>query len=214
MFYQKKILAISPHTDDIEISAGGTLAKLIRQKNNIFYIALSDCPNSLVTTKFKKHVLTKECRNALSILGISKKNIYIHSHKEKFFYKEKRKIYERLEMLRDSIKPDIVIIPSRQDTHEDHFVVADQALTVFRRNTSIIAYEQPWNNLDFHHNLFISLTTRLINQKILALEEYKTQKYFHRSYFDKDFIIGLARTRGEQICQKYAESFEIIKYID
>jgi N-acetylglucosamine malate deacetylase 1 len=214
MFNQKKILAISPHTDDIEISAGGTLAKLAKQKNTIYYIALSDCPNSSVASKFKKHILTKECHSALSILGINKKNIYIHSHREKFFYEEKRKIYKRLEILRDTIKPNIVIIPSLQDTHEDHRVVADQALTVFRRNTSIISYEQPWNNLNFQNNLFISLTAQLINLKIQSLEQYKTQKYFHRTYFDKDFIVGLARTRGEQICQKYAESFEIIKYID
>ena len=207
------VLAISPHTDDIELAAGGTLIKLIKDGNRVHYIALSDCQNTLNKTKFEKDTLTKECSQALSILGLKQKHISIHHHSEKYFYKEKREIFTKLEDLRDKLKPDLIIIPSLKETHEDHRVVADQALTVFRRHTSIICYEQPWNNLNFQPSLYIDLSEKILKIKLLALSSFKTQEYFKKSYFSQDFILGMARLRGEQIMSTYAEAFEIVKLI-
>ena len=209
----KTVLAISPHTDDIELACGGTVAKLIENKNSVYYLALSDCQNTLIGTKYKTDTLTKECRQALTILGLKPNQVYIDHHSEKYFYKEKREIFERLLALKNELKPDLVIIPSLRETHEDHRVVASEALTVFRRDASIICYEQPWNNLTFENKLYVDLSKEVFQKKLLALRSYETQKYFNKSYFLEDFIIGTARLRGEQIMTTYAEAFEIVKLI-
>ena len=47
--------------------------------------------------------------------------------------------------------------------------------------------------------------------KIDALGCYETQK--DRPYFNSDFIRGLALTRGTQIEERYAEAFEVIKWV-
>jgi N-acetylglucosamine malate deacetylase 1 len=42
-----RILALSPHTDDVEFGCGGTIAKLVAQGDEVHIVAFSDCRNSL-----------------------------------------------------------------------------------------------------------------------------------------------------------------------
>ena len=58
---------------------------------------------------------------------------------------------------------------------------------------------------------FMNLEENHIKAKLKALNEYKSQK--HRNYANEEFIRSLARTRGVQIGTKYAETFEIIRWI-
>ena len=50
-----------------------------------------------------------------------------------------------------------------------------------------------------------------VDIKIAALKEYKTQH--NRIYINKEFIYSLAIVRGVQISEKYAETFEVIRWI-
>jgi len=208
----EKILVISPHTDDVELACGGTIAKFIKQSKIVYYVAFSDCQDTLLG-KFPKETLRKECKKATRTLGIQNKNCFIFNFTNKHFYKESRQIFDKLEEFKNLIKPDLVLIPSLSDTHGDHGIVNRQAITVFRRTTSIIAYEQPWSNIGFSPFSFVELSEEDMKKKYRALKCYQTQHYFKRSYFDKDFIYGWARMRGMQINAKYAEGFEVIKYI-
>lgn len=211
---KRTILVISPHTDDIELSCGGSLSKWISEGAFVYYVAFSDCRDTLKGSGFPSSTLENECRNALGQLGISITHIKIHHQKNKFFFRFPRQIFDKLERLKEKINPDLVVIPSITDTHLDHLTVAQQAISVFRRNTSIISYEQPWNNMSFTPNLFVALTASQISKKIRALGCYKSQYKFKRPYFDNKFIEGWARMRGIQINQEYAEAFQIIKLID
>jgi LmbE family N-acetylglucosaminyl deacetylase len=112
--------------------------------------------------------------------------------------------------LRKEISPDVVFIPSLRDIHQDHATIANEALRAFKFD-SILSYELPWNNLNFVTNSFVYLTDEQVSRKILALSCYKSQ--MHRSYANKEFISSLARTRGVQINVKYAEVFEVVRWI-
>jgi LmbE family N-acetylglucosaminyl deacetylase len=101
-------------------------------------------------------------------------------------------------------------MPSENDIHQDHYTISQEGLRAFKFCT-IFCYEMPWNNLTFNTSSFFVLEERHINKKINALEEYKSQA--HRSYANADFIRSLARVRGEQISVKYAETFDIIRWI-
>ena len=214
MFSYKTILAISPHTDDAEISCGGSIAELTSHGYHVYYAALSDCRDTLVDSKFALDTMAKECKSALKLLGVKEKNISIFQHKNKFYCEEPRKIFETLEKLRDLIKPDLVFIPDVNQTHQDHKVVAEQAISVFRRKTSILSYEQPWNDLQFSPNYFIKITSKALSLKMKAINKYKTQVAFKRGYLSKEFIYGLAATRGTQVNAPYAEGFRVVKLIE
>jgi len=54
-------------------------------------------------------------------------------------------------------------------------------------------------------------TLEHIVKKVEALKCYESQK--DRLYLSEEFIRSLAQTRGVQIDAKYAEAFEIIRWI-
>lgn len=206
----KKTLVISTHTDDAELGCGGTMSRLIDDGKEVFYVALSNCKNA-IPAGFKKDMLNKECLNATSILGIKKNKVFIFELENKIFPHIRDKVFEILEKLNKEIKPDTVLIPSQNETHQDHRTVAKESIRAFRGNVNILCYEQPWNNLSFNTKFYVELEKQNIDKKLAALKAYKTQLVQKKVYFEEDFIVGLARVRGTQIGTKYAEAFEVIK---
>ena len=83
----------------------------------------------------------------------------------------------------------------------------------FKTSASIICYEIPWNYVDFKTQFFIKLTERNLYNKIKAINFYESQKKIRKFYFNEDFIRGMAITRGSQVITKYAEAFEVIRWI-
>ncbi|WP_218185177.1 PIG-L deacetylase family protein [Methanogenium cariaci] len=111
----------------------------------------------------------------------------------KFPPQYRQQILDTLIELRNEIKPVTVFTPSSFDTHQDHKITREETLRAFKQST-ILGYEQPWNNITFNALAFVSLKEEYLQMKIDALGCYETQN--DRSYFDCDFIRGLALTRG------------------
>ncbi|HDR05498.1 MAG TPA: hypothetical protein ENN84_09705 [Candidatus Marinimicrobia bacterium] len=59
----------------------------------------------------------------------------------------------------------------------------------------------------------MKLEERHIFKKIEMLKFYKSQTKANRHYFSEDFIKGLAFTWGAQIGYRFAEAFEVIRWI-
>jgi LmbE family N-acetylglucosaminyl deacetylase len=101
-------------------------------------------------------------------------------------------------------------MPALSDIHQDHHTVAQEGLRAFKF-TNILCYEVPWNNLSFNTTCFSVLSESHIQKKIDALSEYKSQA--HRSYANEEFIRSLARVRGVQVNEKYAEVFDVLRLV-
>jgi hypothetical protein len=86
-----------------------------------------------------------------------------------------------------------------------------EGLRAFKRSSTILGYEMPWNNLVFGTTAFISLSEENINAKIEALKCYESQKSRH--YATEEFIRALAVARGVQVGEKYAEAFEVLRLL-
>jgi LmbE family N-acetylglucosaminyl deacetylase len=203
----RKILVISPHTDDGELGCGGSIARFIGEGDDVSYVALSSCEKS-IPPEYPCDILRKEVRNATRVLGIAEPILYEYAVRE--FPRFRQEILDTLIQLRNSIRPEIVFTPSSFDTHQDHKTTREETLRAFKQCT-ILGYEQPWNNITFNTLAFVSLGETHLRKKIDALGCYLTQR--HRAYLNEDFIRGLALTRGVQIEERYAEAFEVIKWV-
>ena len=107
--------------------------------------------------------------------------------------------------------PDLVLVPSANDMHQDHGVLYWEALRAFKKEASIWGYEHPWNNLTFTTDIFVRLRPEHLEKKIRALKEYKSQT--DRGYMDERNIRSLVATRGAQLDIQYAEAFELIRLL-
>lgn len=204
-----KVLVLAPHTDDGELGCGGTIAKFIEEGKEVFCVAFSIAEDS-VPEGFPKDALISEFQSAMSLLGVKESNQFIFRFRVRHFPQHRQEILEEIVKLRSNIEPDLVLVPSPNDIHQDHQVIAAEGLRVFKK-ISVLGYELPWNNIVFETRSFVKLNRSHIIKKINALKCYKTQK--HRSYLDENFIWSLAKTRGTQFENEFAESFEVLRYI-
>ncbi len=210
MFDQvNRILVLAPHTDDGEFGCGASIAKFVLQGKEVYYAAFSLAEES-VPPPFPKNILETEVKAATKILGINEKNLLLYRYKVRNFAYHRQEILEDLVKLNKDIYPDLVFMPSISDLHQDHTTIAHEGLRAFKRR-SILCYELPWNNLNFSTNCFIIFGEKELNLKFKALDCYNSQK--GRNYATDEFVKSLAITRGTQIGTKYAEVFEVVRWV-
>lgn len=206
---KKRVLVLAPHTDDGEFGCGGTIAKLIAEQAEVFYAAFSVCELS-VPSHLPKNILEIEVKNATSVLGIKNENLVIFNYEVRTFQSFRQQILDDLIKLKTETRPDLVLMPSPHDIHQDHSTIALEGIRAFKE-ISILGYELPWNNLTFPTQSFVFLKEEHMNKKIEALKCYESQS--NRVYANESFIRSLAITRGIQIGVQYAEAFEVIRWI-
>jgi N-acetylglucosamine malate deacetylase 1 len=205
----KKILVLAPHTDDGELGAGGTIAKLIEAGSQVFYAAFSTAEQS-VPVGFPKDILKKEVRSATKKLGITSNRLFVFNYEVRKLGYVRQEILEDLIQLKKKINPDLILMPCTHDIHQDHSTIAREGLRAFKQKT-ILGYELIWNNLTFSTTCFVQLERKHIKKKCAALSAYKSQK--GRDYMSPEFIFSLAKTRGVQIGCNYAEAFDVIRLV-
>lgn len=195
----KNILALSPHTDDAELGAGGSITKLIDNGAHVHMMAFSWCEH-------KQNI--ESLHQSAEILGIQ--DVTLHDFPRRIFPEKRQDILQILyDYNKNNPKIDLVFVPSTTDLNQDHQVIAQEAMRAFK--TTILGYEMPWNNIQFTTNSFIPLEEKHVNTKIQALDKYNTQK--NRYYFTEDYFRSILRTRGTQIQKHYAEAFEVIRFV-
>jgi len=204
----QRILAIAPHTDDIELGCGATLHNLKRHNiSKIYCQAYSHIykhPEDQTTTID----LADEWEYALGVLNIDDHSLYNFPTREFEVYRQ-----EILQKLCDTdkvYKPDLVIVPCRKDIHQDHSVITREAIRAFRKS-SIIGYILPWSmgSEAMNPQLYVPVSEEDIEAKERAWHCFKSQS--SRSYNGK--IRSWAQTFGSQIGADYAEAFEVIRWI-
>ena len=203
----KKVLALSPHTDDVEFGCGGTLHRLLQQGAEVHNAVFSLCEGS-VPKGLQKDILLTEMNNAMQTLGVSKENIHVFRYPVRRFDEHRQDILEDLVKLRNDIQPDIVFTPSCNDIHQDHELIAREALRAFRYQ-SIFAYELPWNNISFAAESLIELSPQNIQAKINAIACYQSQAFRH--YSAAELFEYYARLRGIQNKTDLSEAFEVVR---
>lgn len=203
------VLVLAPHTDDGELGAGATLARLVEQGARVTYVAFSTAEQS-VPDGLPRDILKTEVRLATAALGIAPENLIVHGYEVRKLNYARQDILENLIALRRANAFDLVLTPSLQDLHQDHRTVAQEALRAFK-GTTILGYELPWNNLAFATTSFVRVGREQVLRKVEALRQYRSQS--GRDYTSEEFIFALARTRGVQIGAEFAESFEVVRWV-
>ena len=202
-----KVLVLCPHTDD-EMTCAGYVLQLAAE---IHYIAFSSCEESLLpgwtTTQ-----LEMECLGCMVKLGLEAKNVSIGPFRVRHFTAARQEILEHMILARTRIEPNLVLCPSSWDTHQDHKVIREEAFRAFK-TCKVLGYEMPQNETGFAGTFFVTLTEKQLKHKLGALKTYQSQRVKGKYYDTEKVLESLARVRGAQCGVKYAECFEVIRWI-
>jgi LmbE family N-acetylglucosaminyl deacetylase len=203
------VLVLAPHTDDAELGAGGTIARFAAQGLSVSVAAFSTCAQSL-PPELPPDTLRWEFERAMPVLGVPVENLHVYDFMVRRLLDHRQEVLEELVRLRSLLRPDIVLLPSKNDMHQDHQVLHAEGLRAFKQCT-VLGYELPWNHISFDAQAFFMLEDLHVQRKCDALMHYRSQMLKGRGYFDSDFIRSWARFRGQQIGSNFAEAFEVYR---
>ena len=207
---KKNILVIGPHVDDGEWGCGASIAKWLEEGNTVFYVSFSAAEESVIDG-FPLGILRKEILDSANELGLNELNVLVLNFTVRFFPRDRQEILEEMINLKRKIKPNIVVVPSSYDTHQDHEVISQEAFRAFKEST-ILGYEFPTNNKKIDLTFFNVVSQSHLDKKIAAMGAYKSQLFRAQNY--ADLIESLATIRGWQIRERYAEAFEVIRWVE
>jgi len=205
----QRVLVMSPHTDDAELGCGGTMARWIGEGAEVFTAAFSTAELSLPEGS-KPYRLKDECHLALDELGVPKENRFIYDFPVRELGYHRQEVLEEMVKLARLVEPEVVLVPSGADLHQDHAVVHQECVRAFRF-TTMLGYELPWNHITFSTQAFVVLDEEHLQRKWAALTKYESQLEVARPYFRYEFIESMARVRGLQVKADFAEAYEAIR---
>ena len=223
---KKKILILSPHADDEILGCGGFISKYSKLNYDINVLILTNA--SIGAPEIYSADLIKKIRNeaikANNLIG-TKKLFFENLPALNLNLLPTYKIAKILEKYLSECNPEIVLMPSKNDIHDDHKIIFNAAKVAMRLNKKrnlrkILTYEvlseTEWNEDEnsFNPNYFVALKKSDIDNKVRAFLKYKSQvrKFPHPR--SKEAIINLSKVRGSQVFMNYAEAFKVEKILD
>jgi LmbE family N-acetylglucosaminyl deacetylase len=131
LFQASRVLAVQPHYDDNDIAAGGTLAKLVDQGTEVFYLTVTDdligVVDQSLSDEDKLAGLAMDLDRAGEIIGITDKIWLGYPDAGKYDYFDvRRNIIQNIR----AIRPDFVITCDPwmpYEFHNDHIMAGKAA---------------------------------------------------------------------------------------
>jgi LmbE family N-acetylglucosaminyl deacetylase len=208
MIGPRTILALSPHPDDTDLGCGATLARMREDGSSVHVVALSECRAS-IPSGYPVRAIASEFRNATAVMGVASSTVA--DFDVRTFPESRQSILEYLRGLADTICPDLVLVPSLSDRHQDHHQTTLEAIRAFQ--CSIWGYHLAWNVRNPRLDVFIPVEERHVGVKLSALSCYESQVAKRRPYMDPDIVKAIMMTWGVQCGSRYAEAFECIRLV-
>lgn len=154
-----RVFVVGAHSDDAEIGAGGTIARLVAER-----------PDATVTWLILAAADQGRAAEARSsaerlLAGVAAREIDVRSLRDGYLPYSgpapKEAVAEHA-----ALDPDLVLCPRRDDAHQDHRLVAELLPQVFRRAT-ILEYEVPkWDGDLGTANFYVPLTAGDADAKV------------------------------------------------
>ncbi|MCG3711695.1 PIG-L family deacetylase [Aliarcobacter butzleri] len=206
------VLAIGAHFDDIELGCGGALAKHVANGDKVYaYVATkSGFINYQNIVIRSNEIANKEGETAMNILGVELIKGSFNTLEIEFIDELNLEIIKIVE----DRNIDLVYSHWMGDIHHDHQAVAKASLHSCRHVPRQLMYRSNWyhSNLEFKGNFYVDISNFWeIKKKSIEAHESEMERTGKRWI---EFFHNEAKNAGQRIEVKYAEVFEVIKWLN
>ena len=203
-FFGKRVLFLGAHPDDIEIGCGALIHNIV-QKTDILCVTLSDNQKNPDLKRVRDEHFA-----SMKALGVSEEKIIFGPFVTRVFPDSRQDILEYFLKLRADFKPDVLFTHSKQDVHQDHNTMTDEALRAFRGIT-VLGFDVVRSTHNFFPHFLVEVTEEDVNKKIEALSKYET--YRDRYYFNAELTRSIMVRHGALAERPFAEGFDILRIV-
>ncbi len=203
-FYGKNVLFLGAHPDDIELGCGA-LIHHIAPMCEVFCVTLSDNQRNPLLNE-----VVDEQYKSMAVLGVPRERVLHGPFATRVFPEARQEILEYLLKLRSDLEPEIIFVHSRQDVHQDHLTVSEEALRAYRGIT-VLGFDVVRSSYGFFPHFLVEVTAEDVAAKIEALAQYKT--YGDKYYFDPALTRSIMVRHGALAERPFAEGFDILRIV-
>src|SRR4051812_30856367 len=199
-----RVLAFGAHPDDIEVGAGGLLARLSSQGADVT-LAVVSIPNSVDQRRAEAHAAA-DVLDAQVVVLCDEKALRVEDV-------PMHELVRRFDMLVGDVRPDLVITHSAHDLHWDHGLVHRATVSALRRwPCNLLAYVS-----SFEMNAQVGArsigqcfadVSETIDIKVDAIAAHASQL----PKIDLQSTRDLARAMGRLAGVEYAEAYEVLRF--
>ena len=225
------VLAIGAHADDIELTSGGTICKLVNKGKKV---GLLDLTEGELGTRGTKEIRAEESQKAAKVLGASfRENLGIPDGNIQVNIENKTKLIREIRKYR----PDILLIPHWLERHPDHQQAHHLCREAwFYAGLAKIATDdngitqEPFRPRSYYHYMqmyefapsFVIDISNEYEQRMEAVAAYRSQFHNPESNDRETFLsspefMNMLRTRleyyGDRIGAKYGEPFYSVNMV-
>lgn len=201
-FFGKSVLFLGAHPDDIELGCGALLHNIVHQ-TDVLCVTLSDNQKNPDLKNVRE-----EHFQAMDVLGVPRDRIIFGPFTTRVFPDARQEILEYFLKLRREFGPDLIFVHSKQDVHQDHLTMTDEALRAFRGIT-VLGFDVVRSSYGFFPHFLVEVTEEDVNKKIEALSCYET--YRDRYYFNRELTRSIMMRHGALAECPFAEGFDILR---
>lgn len=198
---ERRILVVGAHPDDLELAAGGSIARFADRGHDVRAIIMSDGANGGAA-----HIRLDEARDASTYLGL--RDLAMHQYTDTRLGDSMDLMIASIEMEIATFQPDVILTHSANDQHQDHHSVHLAVLRAGRRVPTILCFESPSVTPEFRPRFFVDISDYL-DTKVGAVAWHANQ--LGKPYMGSDRILGQAAHRGSEAKIQYAEGFEVVR---
>lgn len=203
-FFGKRVLFLGAHPDDIELGCGALLHHIVNQ-TEVLCVTLSDNQQNPDLKNVKA-----EHFEAMAVLGVPQAQIIFGPFITRVFPDARQEILEYFLKLRKDFNPDLIFVHSKQDVHQDHLTMTDEALRAFRGIT-VLGFDVVRSSYGFFPHFLVEVTEEDVDKKIEALSKYET--YRDRYYFNSELTRSIMVRHGALAECAFAEGFDILRIV-
>jgi len=205
------VLGVGAHYDDIELGCSGTLINHVQQGDKVTILVITDSayknPNGDLIRAAE--VAKKEGGKAAKIIGAE---LLCLNHKT-FMVPFDEALTKEITRYIEDLKIDTIYCPWTGDLHRDHQYAARCTLMAGRHITRFLMYRCNFYDTDkpFRGNFYSDISD-VMNKKMEVIKAHKSElervRYGWLGFFRKQH-----ENDGQKIGVKYAECFEIVRYL-
>jgi LmbE family N-acetylglucosaminyl deacetylase len=195
------VLAIGAHPDDLEIGAGGLLARLSADGADVT-MAVVAVPNEL-------DIRRAEARAGADVIGAELLVLY-EDHPRRVEDVPMYELVRRFDQLVGDLHPDLVVTHSANDLHWDHGLVHRATVSALRRTPCDLLAFLSSPEMNAHARCVgecFADVSNSIDTKLDAIRCHSSQL----GKFDLESSRDLARAMGRISGYEYAEAYQVLR---
>ena len=199
-----RVVALGAHADDVEIGAGGTLLRLLAERQVEVTLAVFSASAARAAEARRS--------GAALLARAACATVHVLDYRDGYFPQHAGEIKDWARATLEPVRPHLVLTHRRDDAHQDHRVLAELAVQTFRGAT-VAHYEIPkWDGDLGRPNAYVALSDDLMDRKVAHLDEHFASQH-GKAWYDGDTFRGLARVRGVEAGTRWAEAFACPKLV-